>query len=99
MADIITTPEDLVERLGLGKTLRRRKEGLEVLLQRKYGPESPLVRFALLVKGRPGISFEEMVRETGWSWGSVLEYAGTLEADGFLHTDLLQRCTIPVKNT
>jgi len=98
MADIITDPEDLVERLGLGKTLRRRKEGLELLLQRKYGPDSPLIPFALLVKGRPGISYEEIVREKGWSWGTVLEYAGTLEADGFLHTDLLQRCTIPAKN-
>ena len=98
MADIITDPEDLVERLGLGKPLRRRKEGLEVLLQRKYGPGSPLVRFCLLVKGRPGITLEEVARETGWDWGSVLEQAGALEADGFLHTDLLQRCTIPVKN-
>ncbi len=98
MADIITDPEDLVERLGLGKTLRRRKEGLELLLQRKYGPDSPLIPFALLVKGKPGISYEEIVREKGWSWGTVLEYAGTLEADGFLHTDLLQRCTIPAKN-
>jgi hypothetical protein len=87
-----------VERLGLGKTLRRRKEGLELLLQRKYGPDSPLIPFALLVKGKPGISYEEIVREKGWSWGTVLEYAGTLEADGFLHTDLLQRCTIPAKN-
>ena len=98
MADIITDPEDLVERLGLGKTLRRRKEGLELLLQRKYGPDSPLIPFALLVKGKPGIAYEEIVREKGWSWGTVLEYAGTLEADGFLHTDLLQRCTIPAKN-
>ena len=98
MADIITDPEDLVERLRLGKTLRRRKEGLELLLQRKYGPDSPLIPFALLVKGKPGISYEEIAREKGWSWGTVLEYAGTLEADGFLHTDLLQRCTIPAKN-
>ena len=98
MADIITDPYDLVERLGLGKPLRRRKDGLEVLLRRKYGPESPLVRFALLVKGKPGIPLEEIVRETGWSWGDVLSYAGTLESDGYLHTDLLQRCTIPAKN-
>ena len=98
MADIITDPYDLVERLGLGKPLRRRKDGLEVLLRRKYGPESPLVRFALLVKGKPGIPLEEIVRETGWSWGTVLAYAGTLESDGYLHMDLLQRCTIPAKN-
>ena len=98
MADIITEPEDLVERLGLGRTLRRRKAGLEALLGRKYGAGSPLVRMALLVRGRPGVTLAEIARETGWAWAEVLERAGILEADGFLETDLLQRCTIPAKN-
>lgn len=97
MADIITDPEDLVERLGLGKPARRRKAGLESLLTRKYGPGSPLVALGLLVKGRPGITLEEIARETGWSWPEVMERAGELEADGLLETDLLQRCTIPAK--
>lgn len=97
MADIITTPEDLVERLGLGKPARRRKAGLEVLLRRRYGPESPLVQLGLLVKGHPGISLEEIARTTGWSWPEVTGRAGRLEADGLLETDLLQRCTIPAK--
>jgi DNA processing protein len=98
MADIVTDPEDLVERLGLGKTARRRKAGLEALLTQKYGPGSPLVRLGLLVRGRPGISLEEIARETGWDWPQLMERAGLLEADGFLETDLLQRCTIPAKN-
>ena len=97
MADIVTEPEDLVERLGLGKTARRRKAGLEALLGRKYGVGSPLVQLALLVKGRPGISLEEIVRETGWSWPEVQERAAILETDGFLETDILRRCTIPAK--
>ena len=97
MADIVTDPEDLVERLGLGKTARRRKAGLETLLGRKYGAGSPLIRLALTVKGRPGISLEEIVRETGWSWPEVQERAAILETDGFLETDLLRRCTIPTK--
>jgi DNA processing protein len=99
MADIITDPEDLVERLGLGKPARRRKAGLEMLLKQKYGPDSPLVALGLLVKGRPGISLEEIAAETGWSWPEVMERAGRLETDGLLETDLLQRCTIPAKNT
>jgi DNA processing protein len=97
MADIITDPEDLVERLGLGKTLRRRKAGLETLLGRKYGADSPLIPLALTVKGHPGISLEEIVRETGWTWPEVQERAALLETDGFLETDLLGRCTIPAK--
>jgi len=98
MADIVTDPEDLVERLGLGKPARRRKSDLRALLGRKYGPDSPPVRMAMLVKGKPGIALEEIARETGWSWSEVLERAGILEADGYLETDLLQRCTIPAKN-
>ena len=97
MADIVTDPEDLVERLGLGKTARRRKAGLETLLGRKYGVDSPLIRLVLLVKGHPGISLDEIVRETGWSWPEVQERAAILETDGFLETDLLRRCTIPTK--
>ena len=97
MADIVTDPEDLVERLGLGKTARRRKAGLEALLGRKYGADSPLIRLALVVKGHPGISLDEIVRETGWSWPEVQERAAILETDGFLETDLLRRCTIPAK--
>ena len=97
MADIITDPEDLVERLGLGKSARRRKAGLEALLVRKYGNDSPLVRLAMLVKARPGISLEEIVRETGWSWPEVQERTAILETDGILETDLLRRCTIPTK--
>ena len=98
MADIITEPEDLVERLGLGRPARRRKAGLEALLGRKYGPESPLVQLAMLVKGHPGISLEEAARTAGWTWPETMERASILEADGFLETDLLQRCTIPAKN-
>ena len=97
MADIVTDPEDLVERLGLGKTARRRKAGLEALLGRKYGTDSPLIRLALAIKGHPGISLDEIVRETGWSWPEVQERAAILETDGFLETDLLRRCTIPAK--
>ena len=97
MADIVTDPEDLVERLGLGKTARRRKAGLETLLGRKYGVGSPLIQLALTVKGHPGISLEEIVRETGWTWPEVQERAAILETDGFLETDILRRCTIPTK--
>ena len=98
MADIITDPEDLADRLGLGRPARRRKASLEALLTRRYGPGSPLLRLALLVKSRPGISLEEIALETGWAFHEVMERAGQLETDGFLETDLLQRCTIPAKN-
>ena len=86
-----------MERLGLGKTARRRKAGLETLLGRKYGADSPLIPLALVVKGHPGISLEGIARETGWTWPEVQERAAILETDGFLETDILRRCTIPTK--
>lgn len=99
MADIVTDPDDLVERLGLGRKARRpRKDDLETLLTRRYGPGSPLAALGLLVGRRRGISYEEICRETGWSWTEVAGKAAILESDGFLTTDLLQRCTIQVKN-
>ena len=55
------------------------------------------MKLGLLVKGRPGVSLEEIVRETGWSWPEVQERAAILETDGFLETDILRRCTIPTK--
>ena len=97
MADIVTDPEDLVERLGLGRSARRRKADLAALLARRYGPGSAQAELALLVKSRPGITLEEIARETGRPWHEVMQRASELETDGFLETDLLQRCTIPAK--
>ena len=97
MADIVTDPEDLVERLGLGRSARRRKADFAALLVRRYGPGSPQAELALLVKARPGITLEEIARETGRPWHEVMQRASELETDGFLETDLLQRCTIPAK--
>ena len=97
MADIVTDPEDLVERLGLGRSARRRKADYAALLARRYGPGSPQSELALLVKSRPGITLEEIARETGRPWHEVMQRASELETDGFLETDLLQRCTIPAK--
>ena len=45
-----------------------------------------------------GAGREEIALETGWAFHEVMERAGQLETDGFLETDLLQRCTIPAKN-
>ena len=97
MADIVTDTEDLVERLGLGRSARRRKADFEALLARRYGPGSPQAELALLVKASPGITLEEIARESGRPWHEVMQRASELETDGFLETDLLQRCTIPAK--
>ena len=112
MARIVTSPEQLVDALGLGGVRRHRGEGgswvtsqagdppekvLQALLARKYGPGSPLVTIGLAVQRQRGITPGELAAAVRRPYGEVLAGIGTLEADGFLTTDLLQRCSIAGK--
>ena len=107
MAQIITDPEQLAEDLGLGG--RHRGQGgswvtsqagdppekvLQAVLTRKYGPGSALIPVALAVQARRGITPEELTASLHRPYGEILSAIGTLEADGFLTTDLLRRCTL-----
>ena len=42
----------------------------------------------------PGVGFAEISALTSLPYTTVLECAGMMEADGFIVTDLLQRCSI-----
>lgn len=112
MARIVTSPEQLVDALGLGGARRHRGDGgswvtsqagdppekvLQALLARKYGPGSPLVGIGLAVMQQRGITPGELAGVVRRPYGEVLAGIGTLEADGFLTTDLLQRCSIAGK--
>ena len=114
MAGIVSSPEQLVDALGLGGGRRHRGEGgswitsqagdppekvLQAQLARKYGPGSPLVNIGLTVLQQRGITPEELAAAVRRPYGEVLSGIGTLEADGFLTTDLLQRCSIARKFT
>ena len=109
---IVTSPEQLVDALGLGGARRHRGDGgswvtsqagdppekvLQALLARKYGPGSPLVGIGLAVMQQRGITPVELAATVRRPYGEVLAGIGTLEADGFLTTDLLQRCSIAGK--
>lgn len=114
MARIITSAQQLVDVLGLGGPHRHRGEGgswvtsqagdppekvLQALLARKYGPGSALVDIGLAVQRQRGITPGELAAAVRRPYGEVLAGIGTLEADGFLSTDLLQRCSIDGKFT
>ena len=112
MARIVTSAEQLVDALGLGGTRRHRGEGgswqtsqagdppekvLQALLVRKYSAGSPLVSIGLAVFHQRGITPEELVAVLHRPYAEILSGVCTLEADGFLTTDLLQRCSIAGK--
>lgn len=109
MAQIVTSPEQLVDALGLGGPVRHRGQGgswvtsqagdspekvLQALLTRKYGPGSALIPVALAVLAQRGITPEELTASLHRPYGEILAAIGTLEADGFLTTDLLRRCSL-----
>ena len=104
IAEPISSVADLPDRLGLGGCALRRKAGLEQILRRRYAALPPpeleiLVRTALLVKSCRGIGVEQLGRELGTPYPETIARVSTLESDGFLHVDLLQRCTINMKIT
>ena len=102
VAEPITSVADLPAQLGLGGSALRRKASLEKLLEEKYAGALPedrgaLVRVALIVKSRRGIGVEEISRELGMSYSETIACVSTLESDGFLSQDLLQRCIMNMK--
>ena len=109
MAGIVTSPEQLVDALGLGGRRKHRGAGgswvtsqagdppekvLQAALTRKYGPGSALIPIALAVLEHRGITPEELTASLHRPFGEILSAVSTLEADGFLTTDLLRRCSL-----
>ena len=105
---IITSPEQLVDALGLGGSRRHRGAGgswctsqpgdppekvLQARLTKLYGAGSPMVSVGLTIRQQRGIGLEELAAAVGLPFAEVLSAVGQLEADGFVSTDLLRRCS------
>lgn len=101
MAEIVTSPEELVEKLGLMPRSRRKTDRRQVLgkaITDRYGSAAGTREtVGLCIFDNPGIGFAEISALTSLPFSTVLECAGMLEADGFIVTDLLQRCSIAGK--
>ena len=109
MAQIITSPEQLVDALGLGGSRRHRGAGgswctsqpgdppekvLQARLTKLYGAGSPMVAVGLTIRQQRGIGMEELAAAVGLPFAEVLSAVGQLEADGVVTTDLLRRCSL-----
>lgn len=104
MAEIITTPEDLAARLGLGAPVRGSggswitgPEGYRNALEKHYGtgagPGPDAIRLGMAVYRQRGIGPEELAAQLRLPYPHVLQLMSLMEADGFIVTDLLRRCT------
>lgn len=98
MADIITTPEDLVARLGLGASTRKAASGgpnvFADALRRQFGAGSPELAAGLAVQKNRGVTVEELSAMLHQPFAAAMTAVGTLEAAGFLRMDLLRRCSL-----
>ncbi len=88
------------EALGLGKYDIRKKDDIKSLVIKHYHDSLPdkdlgdIVLIALSVASCRGVTPDELCRKTGLPYEAVSYYVGILESDGFLTTDLLQRCSV-----
>ncbi len=101
----VTDQAALPVALGLGRLRRTRTADLATAVRRRFESALPadeverLVRLATTVRAQRGIQFDELCRETGLGYADVARGTGLLEEEGFLHIDLLQRCSINTKNS
>ena len=101
MAQLITSPEELVGQLGLGAVVRgaggswgKGARSLERVLERDFGPGSTACAVALAVRDHRGATPDALTALTGLSIADVLEGIGLLEIRGIITTDLLRRCSL-----
>lgn len=94
MAEIIADPDELVDKLGLGGIKSMKRQNLGSFLADKYGPGSVPAVIGMLIKQNRGINYDTLAELSGLSWGEVTSATATLETDGIIITDFLQRCSI-----
>ena len=98
MAEQIGDLGELVARLGLGRADLRLKADFKEEVESFYKGRLPeteyedIVRLALLIKSRRGVSIDELCERQKWTYGHVSRLVTTLECDGFISVDLLQHC-------
>ena len=100
IADCIADPDSLPEALGLGRWRRHRGRTLAEELERHYnGREDAgaLIRVATAIKDNRGLCIDELCGLLDMSYSIVSRLTGELESDGFIVTDLMQRCSIDSK--
>lgn len=110
IADIITSPEELADSLGLspgklplGKAFGTKTgSGIEeaktklllTRIEQKYGPNSLQADIALAIRANRGISIDKLAMILERPFPTVMQTASLLNIDGIVSIDLSQRCRI-----
>ena len=104
IAEPLISPKDLVRSLGFKTGSDRSTQAPDkTLLENSYAASMSADRIGqmadilLSVRRCRGITIEEIAMETGLDYSRTAELVRILETDGFISTDLLQRCTINIR--
>ena len=103
LAEPVTDTSHFLDILGLGAPSRRRRQSLEQEVTDRYRsqvtPEElkDILMIAGIISRNRGITLDGICPLACLPYGAVARYAGMLESDGIISTDLLQRCSINVK--
>lgn len=99
LAEPASDPEEMVEKLGLGKSGPARKTDWIGSIREAYGDGGgakveEIESVAMVIRRSRGIDVQGISRETMLSYGKVAGIVELLAADGFIRMDLLGHCSV-----
>ena len=103
LAEPVTDTVHFLDVLGLGSPGRRKAADFEEEVRARYASVLPpeeladIMTVAGVIRRSRGITLDGICPEACLPYGAVARYAGMLESDGLISTDMLQRCSINVK--
>ncbi len=103
MAEPITSAEDLMSGLGLGRMKKSKTRSRKDILMETYGNMMGEEQIANMdealgiIRQNRGITIDELSAAAGLPYHIISNITGILETDGFINIDLLQRCSVNFK--
>ena len=100
IADPIISTDELIRSLGMQSSGKRSPANLKNTLATTYSGRfaedriSMMAALLLVIREERGITLEDLCSRCGMDYGLVATLTGTLETDGFISIDLMQRCSI-----
>lgn len=104
LAEPITDTIHFLDVLGLGSPSRRRKQSLAEEVEAAFsgmlseGEGQEMLSVLECIRRQRGITLDGICACTCLPYPAAARYAGMLESEGIVAIDLLQRCTINLKN-
>lgn len=105
IAEPLTSPPELINSLGFGTVSRKAPPESDLIrLGNAYSASiskdriSQMAAILLTIRKYRGITIEEVAVKNNLEYSRTADLVRILETDGFISTDLLQRCTINFRN-